>query len=65
LQQSVSLHVKCIVCWLVAFEVGDLLYLVISQKFPQTFSSTWKTSVDDFKASSKHDEFPSTFFAVH
>lgn len=64
LQQSVSQHVKCVVCWLAAFEVGDLLYLVRSQKFPQTFSGICKTSVDDFEAVSKQNETPSTFFAI-
>ena len=42
LQQSVSEHVKCIVCWLAAFEVSDLPYLVRSQTYPQTFSSIRK-----------------------
>jgi len=48
LQQSVYQRVKFVVCCMAAFEVGDLLYLVRSQKFPQTFSSIQKPSVDDF-----------------
>ena len=64
LQQSVSQHVKYVVCWLAAFEVCDLQYLVKSQKYPQTFSRIRKTSVGDFEAASKHDEIPSAFFAI-
>ena len=46
LQQSFSQHVKYVVRWLVTFEVSGLLYLVRSQKFPQTFSSIRRIAVD-------------------
>lgn len=61
LQQSVSQHVKCVVCRLAAFEVSDLLHLVRNKKFPQTFSSIQKTSVDDFEAASNMMKFPVHF----
>jgi len=48
-----------------AFEDGDLLCSVRSQKFQQTFSTIWKPARDDFEAANKDDEIPRTFFANH
>jgi hypothetical protein len=49
--------VKWLVCSsLFVLEVVDLLYLVRSQNFPQTFSSIRKTSLNDFEGASKDDQ---------
>jgi len=40
--------------WFV-LEVTELLFLVRSQNFPQTFSSIHKTSLNDFEAANKDD----------